>query len=172
MTTNKDISPTDGLISREEICKIYKVTPVTVGNWEKQGLDYAYMDTAKKKARWYDPDHVTQWYNNHFGKTESVNDAELRKKIADATLAEIKVLKARGELVNIDDVVSIIAQELSNVRAKLIALPGIIAPHIYVDDMAVRLKMVEDAVNNILEEISADTMTQTQWKGIINTDVE
>lgn len=164
---------TQGLVTRSDLCAKYKVTPTTFNNYEKQGMPCEYVDTTtSRNVRYYDPVKVEEWYNNHFNTSESSDEADLRKKRAEATLSEIKVMKARGELISSDAVIAFISAELATVRSKLIALSGIIAPHIYIDDLSTRVKIVDDAVQDILSEITSDQLTAKDWSNHANTDTD
>jgi hypothetical protein len=60
----------------------------------------------------------------------NIVDAELRKAIADAELAELKVARMRGDLVAVQVAAKEIRDAFSRVRARLLSTPGEYAPQI------------------------------------------
>ena len=56
------------------------------------------------------------------------NDARARKMEADAQMAELELLQAKRKLVAADDVVGAWTEVLSAMKAKMLALPSIVAP--------------------------------------------
>ena len=130
-----------------------------------------HKDPNRNGTKYYDPVAIDEWYNDNIKKDETSAEADRRRKVADATLAEIKVQKARGDLVRITHVAAILTKQLDNVRSKLKTLPSTVAPHIYVPSLAERLKMLDDAITDVLVEISADTFTPRDWAELID-DIE
>jgi transposase len=153
-----------GYLSRTEVAKRFGITVTTVNNWVNRGMPVHHKDEGKTGTAWYREEDVDTWFNENEKQKEGIEEAELRRKVADATLAEIKVAKERGELVAMDSVLSIISNELGNVRAKLINLSGLIAPHIYTASLADRISIVDNAVEQILNEITVDKLTTKQLK--------
>jgi phage terminase Nu1 subunit (DNA packaging protein) len=58
---------------------------------------------------------------------KNLADAQLRKVNAEAALAELKLSRERGEVVNVQDVEKAVAEVSANVRARLLAMPSKLA---------------------------------------------
>jgi hypothetical protein len=151
-----------GYLSRQEVAKRFGITITSVANWISRGLPVDHKDPTEKGSLWFKAEDVDNWFNTNEKKHEGIEEAELRKKVADATLAEIRVAKERGELVSMDVVLGFIAQELSVVRAKIISLPGVVAPHIYVESLPERIYIMEEAISQVLQELTVDKLTKKQ----------
>lgn len=149
-------------LTTQQICDKYDLSPKTIRRYEADGLIPSHQDAGKTGKKYYLESEVTAWFEARALEGSELEKAELRKKIADAGIAETKLAVMKGELVAIDDVIPVIAAELSIVRAKLLNLPGLIAPHIYVDNINSRIKIVEDAVRQVLEELKADRMARRE----------
>jgi hypothetical protein len=155
-----------GYLSRTQVAQRFGVTATTVQNWVNRpnGMQVHHKDDGKTGTAWFLEKDVVQWYSENEERSTSMEEAELRKKVADAVLAEIKVQKEMATLVAMDSVLSIISHELGTVRAKLINLSGLIAPHIYTASLADRISIVDNAVEQILNEITVDKLTTKQLK--------
>ena len=84
------------------------------------------------------------------------NAARARKMEADATLAELELLKAQRELVSSEDVKAAWADVLSAMKAKLTALPTICAPMCAVEtEIGVVQSILQGQITEALDELSA-----------------
>ena len=84
------------------------------------------------------------------------NAARARKMEADAQLAELELLKAKGELVPSEAVLSAWSDVLVNMKAKLLALPTICSPLIATEtQIPVIQDIIEKQVHEALNELSA-----------------
>lgn len=84
-----------------------------------------------------------------------------RKMVADAELAELKVLKEKGLVVAIQDVEEIVKREYDNVRASLVQIPGTAAnriaeelnqPEMAPDISAILFDEVQSTLNNLTRD--------------------
>ena len=84
------------------------------------------------------------------------NAARARKMEADAQLAELELLKAKGELVPSEAVLAAWNDVLANMKAKLLALPTICSPLIATEtQIPVIQDIIEKQVHEALDELSA-----------------
>jgi hypothetical protein len=89
-------------------------------------------------------------------QTVSLAEAERRKKVAKAELAEIALARARTEFVSVTDVGEIVGAEYQVARRKLRALPGRLAVQVRAagsDEEAEDL--LAEGIDECLEELSA-----------------
>lgn len=91
---------------------------------------------------------------------KNINEADLLEKKYKGLLARLKYEEAIGKLVPIDEVAAVVDQEYSRVRARLLAIPSKLAPELALaDDESQCRALVEAAVADALNELTADTVT-------------
>jgi phage terminase Nu1 subunit (DNA packaging protein) len=92
-------------------------------------------------------------------RDRSVSDSEAaartRKTEAEASLAELKLKRLEGELVGIEDVAALVAEEYTVVRAKFLSMPSALAGELAMtrDPVAAR-DVLERAIFAALDELS------------------
>lgn len=119
------------------------------------------------RDRTFPSDRCFDWYVRYkqeealqraAGKKEPANmaEAELRKAIADAEIAELKLQRLRGEIVPLDQYRRELRRVLSRVRARFQAIPGEYAPRILEPlDMARATMVLRDLVGSVLAELQS-----------------
>ena len=93
-----------------------------------------------------------------YGKSSSGNkglkEAKTRQLSADAELKEIEILEQKGELVPISVVMKIYAENISNVRSHLLALPTKLSPELEGKDrIAIQAKLKHE-IYDMLKELA------------------
>ena len=84
------------------------------------------------------------------------NAARARKMVADAELAELELLKAKGDLVSAEDVRGAWTDVLGAMRGKLLAAPTKLAPLLSTEsEIGVIRHLIEEAIREALDELSA-----------------
>lgn len=84
------------------------------------------------------------------------NAARARKMAADAELAELELLKAKGDLVSAEDVKGAWTDVLGAMRGKLLATPTKLAPLLATEhEIGVIQHLIEEAIREALDELSA-----------------
>lgn len=84
------------------------------------------------------------------------NAARARKMVADAELAELELLKAKGDLVSAEDVCGAWTDVLGAARGKLLATPTKLAPLLSTEtETGVIRHLIEEAIREALDELSA-----------------
>lgn len=74
--------------------------------------------------------------------------------------AELEAKRLKGELIDVNEAAEVIGAELANVRARLLSLPGKVAPELVgIDDLAVVHSHLQTAIHDALAELVADTRT-------------
>lgn len=150
---------TKKVLNKAEVAALLCVSQPRIIDWVNH-YGMPCRQKGRKGVEWqFVHDDVMFWYTTHIrdkGK-ESKNDAQLRKAQADATLAELQVQQKLGELVPIDDIAKIVADEYANVRARLLSIPTKLAPALYtVDDLMETQAILEQGMDDVLKELTAD----------------
>lgn len=149
--------------SVSEMSALLGVHRNTVSKWLQQGCPFvekANRDTGKEWALSL-PD-VVEWQRNKaveaaVGDTAKldVDEARRRKIAAEAALAELDLAERRGHVVRVDVVMQAIGDQLSNCRAKLLALPTKAAPlMVPLDDVLECRDVLDSLVREALDELT------------------
>jgi hypothetical protein len=89
-------------------------------------------------------------------KDSTLEEAEKRKAIADASIAEIKLATLRRELVSIEDYRRELREVLGRVRARVLAIPGEYAPQLLtVEGMPQAVATLRTIAAAVLTELEA-----------------
>jgi len=148
---------------KAELAQCLGVSLPTVGQWIRKGCPYVEKGGVGKK--WlFDSAEVIAWREEQvtlqaLGDTQSldIEEARRRKLAAEATMAELELAKRRGEVIEIDQVASVIGDDYANVRAKLLALSTKLAPQLVgVESLGECQQLIERGVTEALEELTAD----------------
>lgn len=84
------------------------------------------------------------------------NAARARKMEADAQMAELELLQAKGKLVPAEDVAGAWTDVLSAMKARLLALPSVCAPVCATEtELATVQSILENQVREALDELSS-----------------
>ena len=111
------------------------------------------------RYRW--PEYLAWWHARDVAAAEErsapadLNEARTRKTAAEAELAELALEEQRGTLIRVDDAALRVARVLERVRARLVALPGKLAPRLPQLETAAECQaIVEGGVADVLTELS------------------
>lgn len=85
-------------------------------------------------------------------KPVGIEEAEKRKAIADAELAELKLARLRGDLLPVDDFRADLQRILGAVRARILSMPAEYAPRIPLE-MAAAVKLLQDIGDDLFAEM-------------------
>lgn len=86
----------------------------------------------------------------------SYDEARTRKMNADAQMAEMELLKAKGQYISVIDVQSAWQSVLANMKAKLLSMPSTVAPLVQSEtNLGVVKDIIENSVRECLEELSS-----------------
>ncbi len=147
-----------GLLTRKELA-----AELGVGARQIANLREEQMPCVKVGREYYYPYAAITWY--HARKYEALEgqrppaleEARARRELAQAQLAEIELAKARGELVTHDIFESELGLILDGLRARLLNLPGRMAPRLLgartVPEMELRL---EEAVHEAMIDLTRE----------------
>lgn len=125
------------VVSAKRLATLAGVAPATVDTWlaaglpaERQGNGAWEINTAAAIA-WLEQrarDSVER--ERPTADAETMAQAELRKAVADAGVAELKLQRLRGEMVPLEEYRKELRRVLGRVRGRIAAIPGEYAPRI------------------------------------------
>ena len=139
-------------VNRAELAAIFGVSTQTVDAWTRKGL--AFEKVGSKVT--FNTAAVIDWREaqavervaSGITPSASIEEARLRKLNGDVVLVEMEIAQKRAELVPIADAVKVLAEPLTAVRAKMLALPNKLAPN----DAVLRLAL-SNGIRNALSEL-------------------
>ena len=121
--------------------------PVLVKRTGRQGNEYETADVIA----WMERRQVSNLVND--GMVD-IEEAKRRKIAAEAGLAELELAKEKGEVVLIEEVTKQFGDQLSALRAKLLALPSKTANLVFTAKSLTEAKSIlEDAIIEALNEV-------------------
>ena len=139
------------IVNKRELADIFGVTERTIGNWSENGLKYDIKDGKKI----YDTVKAIKWYIDYKRPLEvdlenmSLDEADLRLKIAREKNLQLDIQKKKGQLIDVDKVDEILSNVASiminNLRQMVIRLPKNIQKRV---DNAIK-----ETIHKIKEEI-------------------
>ncbi|MBB4287678.1 terminase small subunit [Roseospira goensis] len=150
------------IVSQTELAAIMGVTAMTVRAWERKGMPVARKGSRGRPGQ-YNTADVMRWRAEQAaqaatGDTNAMDmeEAKRRKTAAEAALAEMDLALRRGELVDVETVGRLVAEEYATVRANIMAMPGELAPdleHLAVLEIE---ELLTSKITDILDALSAD----------------
>ena len=97
---------------------------------------------------------VIDGYAKSFSESKGLTAAKIRQANADAELKEIAIAEHKGELVPVPVVMKIYADNISNIRSKLLAIPVKIAPELVGKDLVSMQAKLKHEIYEILKELA------------------
>lgn len=149
------------IVNRRELSNIFGVTERTISNWCENGLKYDIKDGKKV----YDTVQVIKWHIDYKRPLEvdlknmSLDEADLRLKIARERNLQLDIQKKKGQLIDVDKVDEILSNVasimISNLRQMVIRLPKNIQKR--VDNT------IKETIHKIKEEIQNWLSNSEDW---------
>lgn len=136
------------LVNRRQLADILGISLPTVTAWVGEGMPFTregsksaewefetracieWFGANKLKARVRSPSSGKDPFADGSEGSETIEEAERRKMIAQADKAEVQVAKEAGLLVPISEVASVAAEENARVRARLLTIPNDLRPKV------------------------------------------
>jgi phage terminase Nu1 subunit (DNA packaging protein) len=156
----------DRYVTREEIAFLLDVDVRTVTNYVgKETLGFP--SRVRGDRRTFPVRKCLQWQRDRLvadaiadvappAPTDIV-EAERRKAVADAELAELKVARMRGDVVAVQAAAKVIRDAFGRVRARLLATPGEFAPQIlYIEELPKAVLKLRDLVDTVMAELQSN----------------
>lgn len=150
--------------SREEIAEILGCETRTITNYIKLYPDFPSRVRGKNRdfpiarcVAWKLDRMVADAISNFAPPAPStLIDAEKRKAIADAELAELKVQKLRGEVVPIAESIKLVERAFTAIRSRLMSVPGEYAPQfLNLDSMPAAVIKLRELSATVIAELPA-----------------
>jgi len=157
------VEKVDGrVVSQTDLAAIMGVSAMTIRAWERKGMPVARKGSRGKPGQ-YNTADVIRWRGEQAalaatGDTNAMDmeEARRRKTAAEAALAEMDLALRRGELVEVDTVGRLVAEEYATVRANLMAMPGEMAPDLEHLSVLEIEELLGTKVTEILDALTAD----------------
>jgi phage terminase Nu1 subunit (DNA packaging protein) len=150
-------------VNQSECAVIFGIHRNTLSNWVKQGCPYVQKANKPQGKDWVlDTAHVAQWredlaIKNSIGDTKSVDADELkqRKLAAETSIAEIEAAKARGEVVEVEAVMKVVANDYITIKQQMRQLAQRLAPIIVGETNEDKIKLIiGEEIDQALTELS------------------
>ena len=152
----------EGELSAVEAAAVLRITPQSLSAWtnrpdapcRKVGTRVWVQDP--QFFRWREAELVRQAKSEVTGPL-SFEEGRARKVAAEAELAEIELAIQRRQLLTVADWESALTTLLDGVRARLLALPGRLAPLVAgVDSVPAAVAVIEPVVAEVLSDLAGD----------------
>lgn len=152
----------DRFVDREEIAFLLGVDLRTISRFVRQHSDFP--SRVQGRARTFPVRRCLQWQQDRIvanvvsqaapSAPDSSEEAARRKLLAEAQLAEVKLAKARAEVISVSLALKEIHDVFARVRATLLGKPGEYAPQIlHLEDMGDATRVLRRLVDNTLGEL-------------------
>ena len=144
------------IANRGEMAGILGISPTTLDRYVQAGCPFLERGSGRREYR-FNSAEVIRWVlareaSPGRGQTD---DSRRRYTLAAAELKEFQLAEKRGSMISVEDVAPIVADELANVRSRLLAIPDRVAPKLVgVVDQAVIEAALRDEVIAALSELT------------------
>ncbi|WP_430430204.1 terminase small subunit [Oceanicaulis sp.] len=164
-------------VNRAKVAEIFGVAVDTVSAWVKRGCPV--LQIGRKGIQWkFNTADVSDWLvqdalrqatspDGEDANAEAINIAveKARREQYEADLAELRLRKERGELIELETIMSAVRSEYAVVRTRFGSLPGRLAAQLD-PERAIELQpVIADQVDDILRELSVDDDLAAQLDG-------
>lgn len=147
-------------INKSEVADVFGVSLQTVDQWVRKGLSC----TKSGQEVLFNSAAVVAFLELQAearaaasSRPADAEEARARKLAAEAELAEMERDERRGQLIPISVVERVVSEEYAAVRAKLLSLPGKLAPLVAIEDDEVTCRdLIERGVTEALDELARD----------------
>lgn len=155
------------LVSMSQLAEIQGVTIKTVDDWTKLGCPFVPHPSGSKM---FYTGEVGNWYINWYldkykekliesaPEIEAKMDtfeADRRKKVAEAMLAELKLAKEREQVANFTDLVVNFGNACANIRATLISWSSLLPARLAHKSETYIRKKIDKEVSDVLENLTS-----------------
>jgi len=164
-------------LNLKQVAEMFDRSMGTAEKWLANGMPVE-VQGSRGKAHVFDSMEVIRWWFKEQlpdGGVEGSKDSEIiskrRKMAADAELAEIKLNKEKGLLVDIADIEDVVSHEYKLLRANLLKLPGSMSARLaeeFNDPSAASEinAILVDEISAALSELQADKKYAKEQKTI------
>ena len=149
---NKAKKVSDGLLTAVQVSKAFNVSKGTVSAWVADGMPVAKRGAGRGSANYFDIEQVRAWKTKKTGKLDPQSE-RARKDKAQADNMEIRNKILLGDLIDLETVVNLHAEMVTNAKAKLLSLSTRIAT------VAIACESLEE-IRNATEEIILEALSE------------
>lgn len=146
----------DEQVTMTEAARRLGMTQQAVGVWAAKSDAPVVTKGGRRYALW---PTFPAWHREQITRPTApadLEEAKSRKMAAEAELAEYELAQARGEFIAVADLDAKIGPVFDTFRAKLLAIPGRLAPRVVAcRDIADARDMLEQELGVVLAELSA-----------------
>ena len=142
-------------LSQRELAEAFGLTTRQVRNWEKDGLPHQ----AEGNRKLYPLREAIAWFRDREVAaalkgvdTSAMDEAKLRKLLADAESKELDLAVKRGDLVPLDEVGGLVRESLDAVDSVLRHAPSRFAPAL-AKTATVQLKEARRILRDVIESV-------------------
>jgi len=154
------------IVNRIELASVLGVSAPTVDKRVEEGMPFVDRpDTAKGSREWrFETADVIKWLVTEGGKgtKESARDnAELRERVAIASLKELELGQRQKVLVHVDEVAEVVNEQFAVIKSRMQAIPSRLAQQIAIESDPVKCRsMLREEVNLALEAIASEDIEE------------
>lgn len=147
------------IVSGDELGRMLGVTAATVRVWTAAGMPVLDRGSRGIAGKFDSTACIRWWADNISGRASAVDtdheEADRRRAVAEAELAELKLAEKRGELVDGIEVRDVQIKAFANVKARMLSIPSAVAASCAAtSEPAVVQSIVSGAIKSALSELS------------------
>jgi phage terminase Nu1 subunit (DNA packaging protein) len=142
------------IANRGEMAGILGISPTTLDRYVQAGCPVVERGSGRREYK-FNSAEVIRWVlareaSPGRGQTD---DSRRRYTLAAAELKEFQLAEKRGSMISVEDVAPIVADELANVRSRLLAIPDRVAPKIVgmTDPAAIETALRDEVIAALTE---------------------
>lgn len=141
------------ILNRNEMAGDLGISVSTLDRWVLSGCPVQGRSENRREYQFNSADVIAWHEQRKAARTASDdNDGKRRHQLAAAELKELQLAEKRKVMISVEDVAPIIADELANVRSRLMAIPGRLAPALVgLDHAAIELKIRDEVIGALSE---------------------
>lgn len=159
-------------VNLESLSRILGVTAATVRTWEGFSDFPPFRKGSRGVSGAYDSVKVIRWWARKFGPEKETQtsvdqlEADRRKTVAQAELAELHVLAKRGEMVDAEEMRAATGKAFANVKTRVLGVASTLAPQLAQANEPTRVQSIlydalasalADLAGNVIDERNADS---------------
>jgi phage terminase Nu1 subunit (DNA packaging protein) len=142
------------IANRGEMAGILGISPTTLDRYVQAGCPVVERGSGRREYR-FNTAEVIRWVlaREVIPARAQTDDSRRRYNAAAAELKEYQLAEKRGSMIRVEDVVPIVADELANVRSRLLAIPHNVAPKVtsMTDPTAIEAALREEVIAALSE---------------------
>lgn len=154
-------------LSKIDLAAALGVSTQTLDQWLGRGMPYVSKPGAGSRSYSFDLSEVLRWrldYERAKMDAETdetdLDEAKRRRAVAEARIAEMQADREAGQLLLREDVDAAVVGAFARVRARLLAIPGKVAPIVQGQPTPEAAETIRKAVYEALRELSETSVSE------------